>query len=815
MRQRRIVPVFLALMAGFVVVAARLVELQGVESGMWLRESERSTVRFQSLPFERGWIMDRNGHPLARTEEVRDLTFRYRGWRRSTVAGQANHAWVTLGSPRAAVPDAIARAEELATSLGAVTVADIAALPSRQHRRDLGFYLERLFGEELWDAVVDRLGAERPAAVPLAELPGWERTLPRTLERAERERQALADLAWASNLLPEELVDAMERAALRADRRVAAGLEDLEELRDDIESELVALADDLDTEQLSEDEVARERYRREQQLRAEFDDDPSRLAQRVSYDTRTLVAIRQAELGGFGIHVEMRRIYPEEVRDVAPLVVGRVGDPQPDDMDRTFDHRLRLSDLASLTDLTPEELDELERLRVQVREVDYAFGEERGLVGIEAAFEELLRGKRGWIATSEQVDRDSVEREDPHRGLNVVLTLDTDLQRACQEVLDAVFEAPPPVFDDAGNPLPSPERWTGAIVLLDPRDGQVLAMATGPRPTREAFEEEYGRLMNADPWVRLRHRAIDPGRSGNLPPPGSTFKPVSALAGLTAPGMPVNRHTLFLCEGQLQVGDRTMGCLGHHGEIGVEEAIARSCNIYFYRLGRAVGVDPLRDMAQRFGFGTGERSGLLLDNEVLSSLGIPVRSGLHESRPALGPGDSTTDAMRLAIGQAPLDDVTPLQVATMMGAVGTGVLVPPMLVAEVEGFPPIPSRAGRPLDIAPSALEVVRSGMAMVVDSEVGTGRRLNRWIVEELPWMAGTISAKTGTAQVGGGKDQAWFAGFVPRDRPRLAFAVLVEDCGLHGSEAAAPVFQMLLQKPAMESWLRHEVLGLSETAR
>ena len=228
----------------------------------------------------------------------------------------------------------------------------------------------------------------------------------------------------------------------------------------------------------------------------------------------------------------------------------------------------------------------------------------------------------------------------------------------------------------------------------------------------------------------------------------------------------------------------------------------------FYRLGRAVGIEALREMALRFGFGSGRRSGLFLGNEVLESLGVPMRSGFHEARPVLGPGDSVSDAMRLAIGQAPLDDVTPLQIATMMGAVGTGTLRPPSLVAELEGYPPIPARGGRSLGIPEGSLAVVRDGMAAVMDSEMGTGRRLNEQLKESAPWLVGKIAAKTGTAQVGGHQDQSWFAGYLPRDTPRLAFAVLIEDCGLHGSEAAAPTFGLLLEKPVMQSFLAEEIL-------
>jgi len=772
MRRRRVVVVFVVLCVCFVTVLARLVRLQLVEHPLWSRESAKSAARFRSLPFERGWIFDRNGEPLARTEEVADLAFRYRDWRRGTAAGQAGHAWWTLGAERPDVSTALAHVDELTDALGDVTVAQIATLEPRQRRRDLGFYVERLLGRDFWDEV-ERLLVEEPepAADALRGLPGFEAACAAARRRADWEWLALVDLARVVDVSFEELRARMDEALVRADRRVASALTE-------------------------EDD-----YARRQQVRAEFDDDPSTIASRVPYDTATLVALRGGDLDGFDVAIEQRRVYPPAVADVAPLVVGRVGAPRPTDIRLSQERRVRLANLASLRDLTAQELDEYLRLRIQVREVDYAHGDERGVLGVEAALEEVLRGKRGWVATSLDGERTVVERQAPRRGSNVTLTLDADLQRACQEVLDDVGERAL-LPEDA--PAGLPERCTGAIVLLEVETGAVLAAASSPRPTREALTSSYGKLLTADPLVRLRHRALDPGASGNLPPPGSTFKPVAALAGLDA-GV-IGATTTFHCERELDVGDRTMGCLGHHGDIDVVEAISRSCNIFFYHLGAAAGADVLRTAAQAFGYG--RRSGLLLGNASLDAMGVPVGSGLHESRPRLGPPpDSRTDAMRLAIGQAPLDDVTPLQVACMMAAVGTGELRQPSLVASVEGFGDVPPCAARPVGYGEAQLAVVRRGMEAVIDA--GSGHALRDVVAARHPWLVGAVAAKTGTAQVGGGLDHSWFVGYLPRRDPRLAFAVLVEDCGLHGNEAALPVFIALLSKPAVADLLRHEVMG------
>jgi penicillin-binding protein 2 len=262
----------------------------------------------------------------------------------------------------------------------------------------------------------------------------------------------------------------------------------------------------------------------------------------------------------------------------------------------------------------------------------------------------------------------------------------------------------------------------------------------------------------------------------------------------------------------LPVGDRNMGCLGSHGDINLSAAIARSCNIYFYEVGRRLGIDPLLAMSETLGFG--RRTGLVHRNPQLRELGVPVTDGLHEANPAIKPGPySITDAIAMAIGQNPLDDVTPLQVAAMMGAIGTGLYVAPHLVASIEGYGDVAPRPGVPLGIDQQHLAIVRAAMAEVVDQNYGTANDL----ALAHPDLAEHVAAKTGTAEVDHRRDHSWFAGFMPREQPRLAFAVLIEDCGFHGSEAALPVFLDLLQRPAMAAFLDAEILPRSpaEVAR
>lgn len=768
-------------MAGFALVLVQFARLQWVEHEMWALESRRSARSVVSLPFERGWILDRNGQPLALTERVDDLSFSPREWRRGSVAGLVSGACWTLGAPWRS-PSAVRAAVELdLPALGGLSVGEILDLRPAGRREDLvSFYLARLFGTPFRDALRAALREHDPARQRrLAGLPGFATGLAAARLRAQAEADAWSRLSALVRPVQGDLGGAVDEVASRAATLVAREL---------------ALPADLRTAALD----TREAWRALQELQAEFESQPGDVAVGLDYDAVTLLLLRATDLPGLGLVSRSRRIYPPAVADLAPALVGRVGAPTEADVGPGLLHRSRLAWLSGLDDLTPEELDEFEELRVAVRELDYGPEEERGRLGLEASFEAQLRGTRGWVATwLDSAGEERSERQEPRRGLDVTLTLDSSLQAACEDVLDAVFRKAPPV---EGAPADAPPRWAGAIVLLDPRKGDVLALASSPRPRRAELAADYGRLA-ADRWRPLNDRAIFAGASGNPPPPGSTFKPVSALAGLGAGA--ADGSTLFTCDGGLGEGKWRMGCLGQHGETDLQRALAVSCNVYFYRLGQATGAERLAEMARAFGFAT--HAPLVRGNARLLAAGLEPRWGFSEASLSLGaPPWSERDAMRLAIGQAPLDDVTPLQVAVMLGAVGTGRRVTPRLVAAVEGVP-LTDEAPIDLGLPPEHLELVRGGLAQVLDPAArGTADELTR----RHPALAAHIAGKTGTAEVSGLPDQSWFAGYLPREAPALCFAVLIEDCGLHGAEAALPVFMELLDRPEIVGFLEREVL-------
>ncbi len=816
MRQRRVGVVLVVLLAGLALVEARLVRLQIVQGDAWQAESVRSTSVLQTLSAERGWILDRHGEPLAATEDVRDLSFRFRDWRQKggAVTGHLLSLLWLLDGERRAVADVHAHVPELLDGIAPVTVAELAGVQPRQRRADVLSYLEWLLGER-FDAQL-RAALAGPATDPwltLAALPGFAEGRAAALRRALEQADALDDLGRLAGLSRRELLEALDAVVRRADARVEA-----------------ALARDA-----ADGNAPPDPFRRRRELHAELDADPAELRAGASHDVQTLLAVRAGELRGFSVRAEKRRTYPAEWADVGALLVGRLGAPRdrgpggtPGDLAQADVHRERLAALTALDDPSDAEQAEYDRLSILVREVDYRATDERGLYGVEAALEPALRGKRGWI--SERPGAASAESQAPQRGLDVTLTLDVELQRAAEAVLERALQR-----DADGQPRGTP----GAIVLLDPRSGEVLALASAPCPTRADLALRWGELL-ADPWGPLCQRALGPGDSGNLPPPGSTFKPLEALVALR--DALITPQDTCACAGSLQVGGVTLHCLGVHPQADLRQALKDSCNVWFYRFATRAGGASVLEAARLFGYG--RPTGLLAGNEALAGLGLRVEAGLPEwSVPLqLEPPPKGIDAMRCAIGQQRLDDVTPLQVAVALGAIGHGTLRPPQLVRAIEGYGEVPARA--PVDLGCSAehLGVVREALGAAVDS--GTAAAL-RGLLEEAAGrharepgvprvapadLARLVAGKTGTAQVAGRAraggwlaqrqpqaatqsidaplpDHSWFAGWLPREEPCLAFAILLEHSGRHGGDACVPLLADLLYEPALQRLLAREV--------
>jgi penicillin-binding protein 2 len=398
-----------------------------------------------------------------------------------------------------------------------------------------------------------------------------------------------------------------------------------------------------------------------------------------------------------------------------------------------------------------------------------------GKAGLEKAYEGELRGRYG----SRRLEVDATGRlkkevasDAGEQGRNLVLTVDYALQRDATELLADGLKA-------AGSSR-------GAVIVMDPRTGAILALVSLPAYDANQFAagisaEDYQKL------VENKDRPLFPRATSGLLPSGSTFKPVVAAAAL-AEGF-IDASTTIFSSGGLRVGQWFFPDwkAGGHGATNVRKALAESVNSFFYVIGggheaypnvKPLGADLIADYARRFGFGT--KTGIDLPSEAEGFL--PTPAWKEEVR---GESWYVGDTYHVAIGQGDVM-VTPLQIARMTAAFANGgKLVKPHLVAQVGGVDVRDGASAVPV-VAADAIEVVREGMRETVLS--GSARSF-----ASLPWA---VAAKTGTAQWNSRKPtHAWFTSFAPYDNPEIVVTVVIEEGG-EGSTAAAPVARAIYQR-------------------
>jgi penicillin-binding protein 2 len=402
----------------------------------------------------------------------------------------------------------------------------------------------------------------------------------------------------------------------------------------------------------------------------------------------------------------------------------------------------------------------------------YKMGDYLGKRGIELAWEDFLRGQRG----SRRLEVDAFGRElgrlDQNLsspGANVFLTLDLKLQQETEACL---------------------EDKSGAIVALDPQNGKVLAMASAPPFSQEAFE----RGLSSKEWQELCQRKDHPLENRALKgqyPPGSTFKIVMAVAGLEE--KVITPSTVIYCNGAMPFGKHVFHCWrkGGHGGMNLHSALVNSCDIYFYTLGRRLGIERVAKWSKRFGLGA--PTGLKLDKEMPGLAASPAWKLARFGQPW-----QEGDTVSIAIGQG-YNLATPIQMAQVVAAVANGgTIYEPQLLEKVESpagevlyqaKPIIKSR----LDADPKNLALVQKALLGVVNDGTGRGARL--------PYLE--AAGKTGTSQVVAlekekskrkeHQNHAWFVAYAPYNEPRLALAVLVEHAG-GGGAVAAPLAKRLM---------------------
>src|SRR6201993_358086 len=464
---------------------------------------------------------------------------------------------------------------------------------------------------------------------------------------------------------------------------------------------------------------------------------------REDLDFSTISKFAEKDLGLPGVQVNIRPVRKYVYNSLAAQILGYVGAPK---------------DINKLPD---------------IKDFNFYQPDVQGRTNIEYFLDDELRGKPGRrILKKDAKNHIEGEKEliQPTPGANVYLTIDARIQYIVERTLRSVGRA--------------------ACVVVDPNNGQILAMASVPSYDPNKFIPS----ISARDWAAIKDADADPltNRAISAFAPGSTYKIATSLAGLTR-GL---AKAQFTCTGGVTYGNTYMKCWiadkgGAHGTQTLTEAIKNSCNAYFYQYGNAAGIDAIDKVGNTLGLG--QTSGVELSGEDPGLLPSPewLRVTKNEKW-------SQGQTANTSIGQGYVL-ASPMQMAMIAATVANGGTVyRPTLVYQIKGpdgkITPRPARIRsdltRDLNLSKDQIELVRRGMYEVVNAEDGTGKA---------GAVAGIqVAGKTGTAQFwrsGIKDDHVWFLAFAPYDHPKYALAVMIEG-GKSGGGVAAPMASAILEK-------------------
>ncbi len=421
---------------------------------------------------------------------------------------------------------------------------------------------------------------------------------------------------------------------------------------------------------------------------------------------------------------------------------------------------------------------------------NYSIGDTVGKTGIESVFESVLNGRDGyrWV----EVDstgriRRTLRTPKPkpaHPGRDLVLSIDLELQKAVEEYL---------------------EPWNGAILVMDPRNGELLAMTSHPGYDPNWFAAGINRKnwtsLIKNPKHPLINRAIQISES-----PGSVFKIVTASAGLKA-GTLTEQTTRF-CNGTFDLSGSKFHCWKRtgHGTVDLVHALEGSCNVFFYQEGLQAGIDAISSMAKNYGLG--QKTQIQLPNEVSGF--IPDREWkLRVKKESWWPGETVS----VAIGQGGVT-TTPIQLLNLISAAANrGTVFRPKIIHDVLPAADKQLQSDilkdvilHKIELKPGQWDLLLRGLREVVAGKHGTARVLNMKDIH--------VFGKTGTAQVisrkalkrmgyGPGKeipekyrDNNWFAGAAPYEDPRVAVLIFIENGGKAGARAKVKIAKKIFRK-------------------
>ena len=462
---------------------------------------------------------------------------------------------------------------------------------------------------------------------------------------------------------------------------------------------------------------------------------PVTIADRVSWEAVSRVAVNAPALPGVNPEVGLSRVYPNAA--LYAHVAGYVGPVSERDLARYED---------------PPPLLRIPRFQV-------------GKVGVEARHEEVLRGDAGTrrveVNAVGRVMRE-IDRREGTPGADIQLSVDSDLQDYS---------------------LARRGSQSSSAVVMDLQDGDLLAIASSPAYDPNLFV----RGISVPDFAGLRDNERRPLASKTVQdayPPASTFKMITALAALED-GLITPDETVF-CNGEYQVGTQTFRCWKRsgHGRVNLEKSLRESCDVYYYDLALKVGIERIAAMARRLGLGAAYDIPM---SAVTAGL-VPDRAWKQRAR---GQDWLIGDTVNASIGQGDIL-TSPLQLAVMTARLATGRSIEPRLIRRIDGVE-TPSRGGTDLGLNRLNMRKIAEAMYEATNDRRGTAYASR--IVDETRRMAG----KTGTAQVLNRvvtndevpweeRDHALFVNFAPFDVPRIAVAVVVEHGG-SGSSSAAPI--------------------------
>jgi penicillin-binding protein 2 len=483
---------------------------------------------------------------------------------------------------------------------------------------------------------------------------------------------------------------------------------------------------------------------------------PILLKQDIGRNALASIEAHKHDLPGIAVNVKLRRHYLN-VQDAAHLI-GYLSEISPDELaGKKYPGRRR--------------------------------GDFIGKYGAEKAYENYLRGTRGGRQVEVNANGQVVQilkTVAAKPGQDIYLTIDHGLQKKAKSLLRGV---------------------AGAAVAMEPDSGRILALASSP-----SFDQNYFAVgMSHDQWDTLISNPFRPMENKAIQgeyPPGSTYKIITAMAGLEE-GV-IDENTQVFCPGFYRFGNRTYRCWkkGGHGQVDIHKAITESCDVYFYKVGELLGVDRLAWYAKASGLGF--PTGINLDKEAR---GLIPTAAWKKRR--IGVPWQKGETLSVAIGQG-FNLATPLQMVGMTAAVANGgTRYKPVILETIKTpdgrilYQSEPEVIGK-VPVSKPTLELLQTGLWAVVNSDNGTARGSRLADIE--------ISGKTGTSQVISRKKDdtqpeeerpahlrphAWFVAYAPSEAPVIAVAVLIEH-GEHGSSAAAPVARELIK-----TYLRKPIPG------